>query len=157
MHGFDVTCLRFFTVYGPRQRPEMAIHKFARHILEGKPIPRFGDGSSVRDYTYIDDIIDGVAKAIDRAGGYRIYNLGESAPVPLSRLIELIEKEIGVAARVESLPDQPGDVRATWADVSRARRDLGYEPCVPIAEGIRRFVIWLKAQRAGAARGGGLA
>jgi len=157
VHGFDVTCLRFFTVYGPRQRPEMAIHKFARHILEGKPIPRFGDGSSVRDYTYIDDIIDGVAKAIDRAGGYRIYNLGESAPVPLSRLIELIEKEIGVAARVESLPDQPGDVRATWADVSRARRDLGYEPCVPIAEGIRRFVIWLKAQRAGAARGGGLA
>jgi UDP-glucuronate 4-epimerase len=152
VHGMDVTCLRFFTVYGPRQRPEMAIHKFAREILEGRPLPRFGDGSTVRDYTYVDDIVDGVVRAVDRMGGYRIYNLGESRSVPLSTLIALLEQEIGAPAKIQAMPDQPGDVRATCADVARARRELGYEPKVPIEEGIRRFVAWLRSERAAGAR-----
>jgi UDP-glucuronate 4-epimerase len=156
VHGFDVTCLRFFTVYGPRQRPEMAIHKFAREIMEGKPLARFGDGRSERDYTYVDDIIDGVTKAMDRVEGFRIYNLGESRRVTLSTLIELLEKEIGVPAKITPMPDQPGDVSRTWAEVSRARAEIGYDPKVPIEEGIRRFVAWLKQERA-AARGGGSA
>jgi nucleoside-diphosphate-sugar epimerase len=148
-HGVPTVALRFFTVYGPRQRPEMAIHKFGRAILEGRPVNRFGDGSSERDYTYIDDIIDGVERALDRLGGWRIYNLGESRRVTLAALIGLLEKEIGLPARIEPMPEQPGDVRTTWADVTRARRDLGYEPRVPVEEGIRRFVAWLKARRQG--------
>jgi len=153
IHGLDVTCLRFFTVYGPRQRPEMAIHKFAREILDGRPLPRFGDGSSERDYTYVDDIIDGVVRAIDRVSGYRIYNLGESRRVPLATLIAILEKELGIPAKIQSMPDQPGDVRTTWADVTRARAELGYDPQVPIEEGIRRFVAWLKGRRPGAGAG----
>jgi len=151
IHGFDVTCLRFFTVYGPRQRPEMAIHKFAREILDGRPLPRFGDGSSERDYTYVDDIIEGVVRAMDRPAGFRIYNLGESRRVPLATLIALLEKEIGAPAKIQALPDQPGDVRTTWADIARARADLEYDPKVPIEEGIRRFVAWLSEKRAAAA------
>jgi UDP-glucuronate 4-epimerase len=150
LFGLHVSCLRFFTVYGPRQRPEMAIHKFGRLILEGKPLPRFGDGRSERDYTYIDDILDGVVRALDRVDGYRIYNLGESRRVSLSLLIELLEKELGRKAIVEAMPDQPGDVKLTCADVSRARAELGYEPRVPIEEGIRRFAAWLKSQGAAA-------
>jgi UDP-glucuronate 4-epimerase len=145
LFGMDISCLRFFTVYGPRQRPEMAIHKFARHIMEGRPLQRFGDGRTERDYTYIDDIMDGVIKALDRVNGYAIYNLGESSRVSLAHLIELLEKEIGKRAVVETLPEQPGDVKMTCADITRARRDLGYDPRVPIEEGIRRFVAWLKA------------
>ncbi|HXI01575.1 MAG TPA: NAD-dependent epimerase/dehydratase family protein [Candidatus Saccharimonadales bacterium] len=147
VHGFDVTCLRFFTVYGPRQRPEMAIHKFARMILDGEPIPRFGDGSSERDYTYVDDIIDGVIASLDRLGGYHVYNLGESRRISLGNLIRLLEREIGIEASVTAMPDQPGDVRTTWADVSRARKELDYEPRVPIEEGVRRFVAWLRLRR----------
>ena len=146
LFGMDITCLRFFTVYGPRQRPEMAIHKFARLILQGQPLPRFGDGRTERDYTYIDDILDGVVKALDRASGYEVFNLGESRRVSLSFLIGLLEKEIGLPARVETLPDQPGDVKITCADITRARQRLGYDPRVPIEEGIRRFVSWLKAE-----------
>ena len=152
LHGFDVTCLRFFTVYGPRQRPEMAIHKFARMIMDGKPLTRFGDGSSERDYTYVDDIIDGVERALDRIGGWHVYNLGESRRISLTDLIRLLESEIGVKARLEEHPDQPGDVRITWADVSLARAELGYEPAVPIEEGVRRFVAWLRESPS--ARGG---
>jgi UDP-glucuronate 4-epimerase len=150
LFGLHVFCLRFFTVYGPRQRPEMAIHKFGRLILEGKPLPRFGDGRSERDYTYIDDILDGVIRAVDRVEGYRIYNLGEARRVSLTYLIELLEKEIGRKAIVEAMPDQPGDVKLTCADVGRARAELGYEPRVPIEEGIRRFAAWLKARGASA-------
>ncbi len=146
IHGFDVTCLRFFTVYGPRQRPEMAIHKFGRMILEGRALPRFGDGTSERDYTYVSDIIDGVVKALDRMGGFRIYNLGESRRITLAMLIQLLERELGVPARVEPLADQPGDVHTTWADITRARSELGYDPQVPIEEGIRRFAAWLKGR-----------
>jgi len=146
LHGFDVSCLRFFTVYGPRQRPEMAIHKFSRLILDSRPVPRFGDGRTERDYTYIDDIMDGVIKALDKARGYAIFNLGESKRVKLSYLIELIEKETGVAAVVEPLPEQPGDVKMTCADITKAKELLGYDPRVPIEEGIRRFVSWLRAR-----------
>ncbi len=149
LFGLDVFALRFFTVYGPRQRPEMAIHKFTRCILEGAPIPRFGDGGSDRDYTYVDDIMDGVLKAVDRVKGYSVYNLGESRRTSLAELIGLIEKEAGVKARVEPMPDQPGDVRSTCADIRRAKADLGYDPRVPIEEGIRRFVAWYKAGKSG--------
>lgn len=152
VHGFDVTCLRFFTVYGPRQRPEMAIHKFAREITDGMPLPRFGDGSSVRDYTYVDDIIDGVVRAIDRMGGFRIYNLGESMRIPLSTLIALLEAKIGIPAKIQAMPNQPGDVRATWADVTKAREELGYDPKVPIEEGLSRFVAWFRERRSGGGR-----
>jgi len=153
VHALDVSCLRFFTVYGPRQRPEMAIHKFAREILEGRPLPRYGDGSTERDYTYVDDIIDGVVKAMDRVSGFHVYNLGESRRVPLSALIAILEREIGTPAKIQAMPNQPGDVRMTWADVSRAREDLGYDPKVPIEEGIRRFVAWLKDRRPGGRAG----
>jgi len=143
LFGLNVFCMRFFTVYGPRQRPEMAIHKFARLMLEGKPLPRFGDGRTERDYTYIEDILDGLEKALDRVEGFGIYNLGESKRVSLSYLIELLEKNLGVRARVDPLPEQPGDVKMTCADITRARRDLGYDPRVPIEDGIRRFAAWL--------------
>lgn len=147
LFGIDAFCLRFFTVYGPRQRPEMAIHKFARLIMEGRPIPRFGDGRTERDYTYIDDILDGLVKAIDRVSGYGIFNLGESKRVSLTGLIEILEREIGQKAVVDALPEQPGDVRMTFADITRAREHLGYDPRVGIEEGVRRFVGWLKARK----------
>lgn len=142
LYGMDVTCLRFFTVYGPRQRPEMAIHKFTRRIDRGEPIPLYGDGLSERDYTYISDIIQGVVGAIENVSGYEIVNLGESRTVRLRELIERIETALGKKARIERLPDQPGDVRRTYADVGRARQRYGYNPQVPIEEGIPRFVEW---------------
>jgi UDP-glucuronate 4-epimerase len=147
IHGLRVTVLRFFTVYGPRQRPEMAIHKFARLMLAGQPIPRFGDGSSVRDYTYVDDILDGVVKAVDHDEGFGVYNLGESKTWSLTQLLELLAKELGVAANVDKQPDQPGDVPATCADITKSKRVLGYDPSVALPEGIRRFVAWLRAER----------
>jgi UDP-glucuronate 4-epimerase len=146
LHGLRVTVLRFFTVYGPRQRPEMAIHKFARLMLAGQPVPRFGDGSSVRDYTYVDDILDGVVRAIDRDDGFDVFNLGESQMHSLDALVALLAKELGVAPRIEKLPDQAGDVPATCADIAKARRVLGYDPRVALPEGIRRFVRWLRAE-----------
>ena len=149
LFGINVFCMRFFTVYGPRQRPEMAIHKFTRLILEGRTLPRFGDGRTERDYTYIDDIMDGLVKALDKVDGYEIFNLGESRRVSLSRLIEVIEHEAGAKAKIERLPDQPGDVRMTCADIGKARRLLGYDPRVPIEEGVRRFVSWLRTEEGG--------
>lgn len=146
LYGMDVSCLRFFTVYGPRQRPEMAIHKFTRLIDRGEGIPVFGDGSSARDYTYVDDIVSGVVAAIGRAGGYQVFNLGRSEVVTLRDLVGHIESALGKKARVFREEEQPGDVRKTCADVSRARRILGYEPGVGIREGIRRFVEWYRVQ-----------
>jgi UDP-glucuronate 4-epimerase len=143
----DIACLRFFTVYGPRQRPEMAIHKFARLISEGRPVPMFGDGQTERDYTYIDDIIDGVMSVIERHRGYEIYNLGDSNPISLARLLGLIQEALGKKAVIKREPPQPGDVQRTFADIEKARRILGYQPRVPIEEGIRRFVAWY-AERA---------
>ncbi len=154
LHGLRVTVLRFFTVYGPRQRPEMAIHKFARLMLGGQPIPRFGDGSSVRDYTYVDDILDGVVKAVDHDEGFGVYNLGESQTYSLKELLELLARELGVAAKVDALPDQAGDVPSTCADITRARTVLGYDPKVALPEGMRRFVQWLRAELAAEAAGG---
>jgi UDP-glucuronate 4-epimerase len=145
LHGMAVTCLRFFTVYGPRQRPDLAIHKFARLILAGKPIPVFGDGSMMRDYTYIDDIIDGTLRAIEHAGGYHIYNLGESRPVPLRDLIARLEEALGQQAVIDRRPLQPGDVARTYADVSLAQRELGYQPSTDLETGLARFVKWLRA------------
>lgn len=147
LYGLPCIALRFFTVYGPRQRPDMAIHKFARLMLDGKPIPFYGDGRSRRDYTYIDDIVQGVAAACDWEGRFEIVNLGESRTVELRELVELLEKALGRKAERENLPEQPGDVPATWADVSKAKRLLGYRPCVPIETGLKRFAAWLSARR----------
>jgi UDP-glucuronate 4-epimerase len=141
-----VTCLRFFTVYGPRQRPEMAIHRFVELVLAGKRLPFFGDGSTRRDYTYVDDVVDGVLRALDRPRGFRIYNLGESQTIALSELVDLIGEACGRKPILERLPPQPGDVRVTYADVSRAREELGYVPRTPIREGLARFLAWYRAR-----------
>jgi UDP-glucuronate 4-epimerase len=140
----DVVCLRFFTVYGPRQRPDLAIHKFARLIEEGKEIPVFGDGSMMRDFTYIDDIIDGITGAMRNCKGYEIYNLGESRPIRLDALIGKIEAALGKKAKIRPLPEQPGDVKRTYADVSKAMKRLGYNPKTDIETGLARFVEWLR-------------
>ncbi len=142
LFNIPVTCLRFFTVYGPRQRPEMAIHLFARLIRDGETVPIFGDGSSRRDYTYIGDIVDGVIRSLERPFGYEIINLGESSTVPLKELVTLLEEGLGKKAKLKMLPDQPGDVPVTFADVSRARELLGYEPSISIEKGIKKFVEW---------------
>lgn len=142
LYGLPVVCLRFFTVYGPRQRPDLAIHKFTRLIANGEPIPVYGDGTSRRDYTYYSDVVDGIMAALEAPLDFEIINLGNSEPVELHRLIELIEECLGREARIERLPDQPGDVPVTYADISKARRLLGYEPRFPIGQGIADFVEW---------------
>jgi len=149
LYGMNVTCLRFFTVYGARQRPDLAIHKFTRLIERGEPIPVFGDGSMMRDHTYIDDIIAGVRGAIERCGGYRLYNLGESRPVSLSDLIAAIERALGKRAIIQRLPPQAGDVEKTFADVSLAVRELGYRPSTTLEHGLRKFVEWFRREAAG--------
>ncbi|HJP94509.1 MAG TPA: GDP-mannose 4,6-dehydratase [Pyrinomonadaceae bacterium] len=147
LYGLRCICLRFFTVYGPRQRPDLAIHKFARLISEGKPIPVFGDGTTRRDYTYIDDIINGVMAAIlyDKTN-YEVVNLGESRTVELRELIALLEKELNARAIIDRQPQQPGDVPQTFADISKARALLGYEPKTQIEAGVHRFVEWFQAK-----------
>lgn len=146
-----ISCLRFFTVYGPRQRPEMAIHKFARLLAAGSPVPRYGDGQTARDYTFIDDVVQGVLAAVDRCGqhggGYRVYNLGNSRTVTLDELIDKLAAALGVPVRVEALPEQPGDVPLTCADVTRARAELGYRPDFPLEKGLERFAAWFVAER----------
>src|SRR5262245_37616186 len=145
LYNIRCICLRFFTVYGPRQRPDLAIHKFARLISEGKPIPVFGDGATRRDYTYVDDIIEGVVGAIDyKQSDYEVINLGESRTVELRELIALLEKELDAHAIIDRQPIQPGDVPQTFADVSRARNLLGYNPRTQIEDGLRRFVEWFR-------------
>lgn len=169
LYGMPVVCLRFFTVYGARQRPDLAIHKFARLMADGQPIPVYGDGTSRRDYTYYSDVVDGIMAALEfaragaqassragapspskggpaegRGGGFEIINLGNSEPVELRRLVGLIEQCLGRKATIEWLPDQPGDVPLTYADISKARRLLGYEPRVPIGQGIAEFVEWFQ-------------
>ena len=143
LYDIDITCLRFFTVYGPRQRPDLAIHKFCKLIEAGRSIPVYGDGSMMRDFTYIDDIIDGVMGAIEKCSGYNIYNLGESEPVRLDVLIEKIEKALGKKANRESLSMQPGDVNRTYADIGKAREELGYDPKTHLDDGLDKFVDWL--------------
>jgi UDP-glucuronate 4-epimerase len=155
-HLYDLrsVCLRFFTVYGARQRPDLAIHKFARLISQGKPIPVFGDGKARRDYTYIDDIIAGVRGAIDfDQSDYEVINLGESRTVELKELISLLEQELGQKAKIDPQPVQPGDVPQTFADIAKARRLLGYNPQTQIEDGIHKFVAWFRAQEATSNRG----
>lgn len=146
-YAMHITCLRFFTVYGPRQRPEMAIHKFARLMAEGKEIPVFGTGDSRRDYTYVSDIVSGVLAAIEANPRFEIFNLGESQTTTLKDLVRLLEGALGVKARMRFLPDQAGDMEITYADIGRARRLLGYAPRTPIGEGIRLFADWFKNAR----------
>lgn len=144
LYGIPTTVLRFFTVYGPRQRPEMAIHKFVHLMEQGEPIPMFGDGSSTRDYTYIDDIIHGIVAAVKHPFGFEIFNLGNSTTVKLKDVIQVITQELGVDPRIEQQPDQPGDVPITYADISKARSLLGYNPKLPLEEGIKRFIRWFR-------------
>ena len=145
LYGIRCVCLRFFTVYGPRQRPDLAIHKFARLISEGKSIPVFGDGTTRRDYTFVDDIIAGVRAAIDYTRTeYEVINLGESRTVELRELISLLEKELDLPAMIDRQPLQPGDVPQTFADITRARHLLGYNPQTQIETGIKRFVEWFR-------------
>lgn len=152
LFGMSIISLRFFTVYGPRQRPDLAIRKFSELIRRGQEIPFYGDGTTERDYTWIDDILQGVVAAIDRTAHtpheFRIINLGESQTTTLSRLVELIGQALGEEPRLKRLPLQPGDVRRTYADISRARELLGYRPTTPVEEGIPRFVEWLLAEEA---------
>lgn len=142
LHQMNITCLRFFTVYGPRQRPDLAIHKFSRLMAAGEPIPVFGDGSMQRDFTYIDDILQGVLAAIERCRGYAIYNLGESQPIRLDRLIEALEAALGMTAVIDRKPVPPGDVRRTYADIRRAREALGYSPNTQLEKGLALFSEW---------------
>ena len=143
----NVACLRIFTAYGPRQRPEMAIHKFTHLIDQGEKIPIYGDGTSRRDYTYIDDLVDGILGVIRYHKGFEIYNLGESQTTSLKELIRLIEEAFGKKASIEMLEPQPGDVSTTYADITKAKRMLKYQPNVRMEEGIKRFVEWYKENR----------
>jgi UDP-glucuronate 4-epimerase len=147
LYGFEINCLRFFTVFGPRQRPDLAIHKFTKLIDEGKLIPFYGDGSSARDYTYIDDIVNGINCALNNLKGYNIYNLGESRIITLDRLVKSIEKALGKKAILERLPLQPGDVKITYADISRARAEINYDPKYTFDEGILEFISWYIANK----------
>ncbi|AMV71591.1 GDP-mannose 4,6-dehydratase [Desulfuromonas carbonis] len=149
LYGMSIACLRFFTVYGPRQRPDLAIHKFARLLAAGRPIPFFGDGSTRRDYTYVTDTLQGILGALDWVEAaaeprYDIFNLGESQTVTLTRLVELLGASMGLTPQLDRQPLQPGDVLCTFAEIERARRILGYQPQVGIEEGIRRFVAWFR-------------
>jgi UDP-glucuronate 4-epimerase len=170
LYGICVTSLRFFTVYGPRQRPDLAIHKFAKLIEQGKPVPVYGDGSMMRDFTYIDDIIDGIIAAINRltsheprlsavasakaeatshesrttSHGFNIYNLGNASPISVNDLVAKIENALGKKAAREYLPLQPGDVERTYADITKAAKELGYKPKTTIEQGLAKFVEWLR-------------
>jgi UDP-glucuronate 4-epimerase len=153
LYQIRVACLRFFTVYGPRQRPDLAIHKFARLMSQGKPLPIYGDGTSQRDYTYVDDIVTGILRAWEwmqrspsAANLFEIFNLGGSHPVPLLELIRLLETALGYQAMLDWLPSQPGDVSITYADLQKSQAMLGYTPRVDIATGIHRFATWFLQQ-----------
>lgn len=152
LYDINTACLRFFTVYGARQRPDLAIHKFTKLILEGKPIPFYGDGSTQRDYTYIDDILDGIIKALywvdSEKKRFEIFNLGESNTISLSEMVRTIEDALGIKAQLDIFPIQPGDVETTFADISKAKRILGYDPHTIFKDGIREFVDWYRKKKA---------
>lgn len=148
LYDMQVNCLRFFTVYGPGQRPDLAIHKFSKLILNENPIPVYGDGTTKRDYTYIDDIIEGVIAAIEYDNNlFEIFNLGESQPVELKYLIRVLEKTIGKKAQIKRIPEQPGEIPITFAEISKARELLGYSPKTNIEDGIKSFVKWINEQQ----------
>ena len=144
VYDLDITMLRFFTVYGPRQRPDLAIHKFARLMHAKKPIPVFGDGSTARDYTYIDDIVDGVIACTSRDFGFEIFNLGESHTVTLAQLIDLLQNALGIKAIIDRQPLQPGDVPITFANVEKARQKLNYNPTTSMETGLKKFAEWFR-------------
>jgi UDP-glucuronate 4-epimerase len=146
LYGLACCCLRFFTVYGPRQRPDLAISKFIRLIDEGKPVPVFGDGSSGRDYTYCEDVVAGIVAALSYDCRYEVFNLGNSHPIRLTELIAAIEGAVGKRASIVHLPEQPGDVPITYADISKAERLLGYQPATPFAAGLAKQVAWYREQ-----------
>jgi nucleoside-diphosphate-sugar epimerase len=150
LYNMSVHCLRFFTVYGPRQRPDLAIHKFARQLLTDEPITMYGDGTSSRDYTYVEDIVDGIVRSLDRAHTgktpeYEIINLGGAETTELRDLIQGIADALDIVPEIKQLPTQPGDVKRTYADISKARRLLGYSPDTTIEEGLKHFASWVKA------------
>lgn len=147
LYNFDITCLRFFTVYGPRQRPDLAIHKFTKLIDEGNPIPFYGDGSTSRDYTYIDDIVEGINCAINHINGYQLFNLGESNVITLNHLVKTIENTLNKNAILNRQPMQPGDVTKTYADISKAKSEIGYDPKFDFETGIKEFVKWYKSHK----------
>jgi len=147
LYNLPVTILRFFTVYGPRQRPDMAIHKFTKLIDEGKEIYLYGNGKTSRDYTYISDIIEGIMSALNTDFNYEIFNLGNSNPTNLSHLISLIEKNLGKSAKVKYLPEQPGDPSITFADISKSKRMLNYNPKTKMEKGIKNFIEWYKNEK----------
>ena len=147
LYNLPVTVLRFFTVYGPRQRPDMAIHKFTKLIDEGKEICLYGNGETSRDYTYISDIVEGIISSLNKDFNYEIFNLGNSNPTNLSHLIFLIEKNLGKSAKIRYLSEQPGDPSITFADISKSKRMLNYNPKIKIEEGIKRFVEWYKNEK----------
>ncbi len=148
LYGFNMIMLRFFTVYGPKQRPDLAINKFTRLMLNGEEIPMFGDGSTSRDYTYVDDIVDGVIKSceyvMNNENVYELLNIGNSSPLSLMEMIKIIGNVIGVEPKIKQLPMQPGDVERTYADVSKAKKLLGYEPKTTFEDGVKNFVEWYK-------------
>jgi UDP-glucuronate 4-epimerase len=146
LYGLPVVCLRFFTDYGPRNRPDLAIAKFTRLIDRGEPIPLFGDGSTRRDYTFIADIVDGIVRAAKHCEGFKVYNLGNSNPVELAELVQVIGQALGRTPHIQFKPMQPGDVRATHADISLARLELGFAPRTSLQEGIRSYVAWYRDQ-----------
>lgn len=152
LYGISTVCLRFFTAYGPRQRPDLAICKFTGMIDRGEPIPVFGDGSNGRDYTYIDDIVEGVVRAMQFDCSYDVFNLGNAHPVDLSTVIQTIESCLGKTASIRRLPLQPGDVPITYADISKAERVLGYSPATSFSKGVEKFVKWYQAARVASAR-----
>ena len=147
--GMNVACLRFFTVYGPRQRPEMAIHKFARLLAAGRAVELYGDGATARDYTYVSDIVDGIVRALDRCSGYHVWNLGGARTTRLDELVRRIAAGLGVPMHVTHRPAQPGDVERTWADVSRADVELDWRPGVTIDQGLELFLGWFRRQGEG--------
>jgi UDP-glucuronate 4-epimerase len=156
LHDWSLTCLRFFTVYGPRQRPDLAIHKFTRLLSEGEPIEMFGNGATARDYTYIDDIIDGVVSAIDQINAparprFRVYNLSGRRSTTLASLVELLAKRLGCTPRIIRLPEQPGDMNQTLADLQLSEAELRYRPKVSLEEGLDRFVTWWRSRHDDAA------
>jgi UDP-glucuronate 4-epimerase len=142
LYKLPIACLRFFTVYGPRQRPDLAIHKFTRLISAGQPLPFFGDGTTSRDYTFVDDTVSGIVAAMEKIDRYRVYNLGGSSPVSLNDLIAELERAVGKKAILDRKPAQPGDVERTYADLTRSTAELGYAPQIGLAEGLKRFANW---------------
>lgn len=145
IHNISAICLRFFTVYGPRQRPDLAIRKFTEMIEAGEPIPFFGDGSSGRDYTFVDDTVSGIAAAIHYDCDFDIFNIGNSSPITLYSLVEALERALGKTARIRSLPWQPGDMPITYADITKAQQLLGYRPRTTLQQGLDRFVAWWRS------------